>query len=281
MAAGYNFADWLDIDEQVHMPSLTGDFYPELDDVTRGLSLPSRGKDACKIESFTEFEEHLEAPAIPKDAFFHLAPTTVMVKASSAAQVGNCMLDFFAHKVAGLITKVSSIKFTVKAECFLDGFICETKVRIYQESIDQYLVEMQRRSGDSIAFQRLYQGASQHLLAYVAGCTPTSLEKLVTPPPVLLGDSTEIFLTPLFDLAETSNVQLQTEAIQGLLLAAAVQLCTTEAFLALRSALQSNSKVDGSTCRVCSRCFSSIEQCNHPQLAQVFAKADPFQTFAS
>lgn len=184
----------LGMSAKVDMPSLPGDFYSDVDSVTRGLSLPivmmdsgfespnwgSKSlKDANVISTVDGNQSHLvsldgrarstpvakepsrthfcgsqtrEALPIPDDKIYRLEASTFMVRSQSAAQLGNRVIDFLEADAAGLITKVNHEKYTIKAEIFVDGSFCEVKVRVYNVSIGQYAVEMQRQSGDGIAF---------------------------------------------------------------------------------------------------------------------------------
>jgi len=135
-----------------------------------------------------------------------------------------------------------------------------TKLRIYRQGLgQQHVVEMQRRSGDSLAFQRLFRWASDH----ISSCTNSQfVDQFVEPnlssganiePPSFLrapfpdhvADS-NASVAPLLDLLESSgdNQGLQAEAVEGLLLAAqeqphlAVHLCTPETFLMFQNLLQ-------------------------------------------
>lgn len=269
-------ADFLAMGTQVSMSSMMGDFYPEVDDVTRGLSLPGGIRDCCFGSTFDPFEESRlkgedfvfrkadwclpdkdrallspslmfeeqdEALPVPRDSFFKLEMTSFTAQARSASLLGNRMICFLNSEADGVIRKVDRSKFSIRAEVCLDGLSCETKVRIYRQSCGIYIVEMQRRSGDGIAFNRLYRWASH----YVSGGTgqQKALEEFHKVPSLSHGNK-EASLATLLDLAKTSNKQLQTEAAQGLLQAAqdenlSGQLCTTQALPALQNLLQSDS----------------------------------------
>lgn len=287
---GSSFDDVLSLGPQGAMPSLIGDYYREPDDVTRGLSLYSGAADFSQMQDFlyhkdaqmfgkagmmemeilgrgptndhrcdlqtSRFEEDCEAFPVPADTLFQLEQTTVLVNDSSAAQIGNHMLDFLGSEIAGLVTKVNRIKFTIKAKVYLDGLSCEAKVRIYRKAPDQHIVEMQRRSGDSIAFNRLFQLASQQLTACInspgmgLAMQPdhdkgpeANLATFCTAPAQFMDAGIEATIAPILDLAEIPNPELQVEAMQALLHAAqdvnlVVQLCTPQAFLLFRNLLQ-------------------------------------------
>jgi hypothetical protein len=280
---GSAFDGMLELGPQAALPSLSGDFYREADDVTRGLSLYSGASNYSQMQDFmhygkacigesetlwspllqkcrselpiSRFEEGDEAWQVPEDEFFQLEVTTIVVNSTSAALVGNRMLDFLGTQATCLITKVNRMKFTVKAEVCLDGLNCTTKVRIYKQAPGQYIVEMQRRSGDSIAFSRLYRQASYHLTScrnsqdgnFLTGpdhCTGAVDKAPAIPVPDLGTEALDASLAPLFDLLESAgNLKLQAEAVQSLVEAAkdinlVVQLFTPQAFVAFRNLLQ-------------------------------------------
>lgn len=277
---GSNYGGILDLGSDGAMPSLTGDFYREVDDVTRGLSLYSGADDFGQAHDFMhygnanlfgkacmgEIETGLRAPAnghgcdlpvsrfqegdeamqVPDDSFFQLERTTIVVNGASAAQIGNCMLDFLATDAGASISKVNATKFTIKAVVSIDGLTCMTKIRVYRQAVGQHAVEMQRRSGDSIAFSSLYGWAFQHFNSCMNGAgqaveADSQPPTFASAPEQTLG--AEASVAPLLDLAKSSNEQLQAEAAQGLLQAAAdanlvLQICTPQAFAVLRNLLQ-------------------------------------------
>lgn len=134
-------------------------------------------------------------------------------------------------------------KFTIKAETCFDGLSCQTKVRIYSQAIGQYAVEMQRRSGDCIAFQRLYNSAARYLNSVPNFAETGDAVAPVLEPTEPDNASSEVSVAPLLDLAESGNMQLQAEAAQGLLQATEdmnllVQLYTPHALVVFRNLLQ-------------------------------------------
>jgi hypothetical protein len=244
------------------MPTLIGDFYHEPDTVTRGLSLYygepefsamcdtcSFGK-ACyeeteaKTRSFRadfRFEHGDEATPIPNDGYFQLEVTTIDVVNSSAVEIGNHIIDFLHGASSTLITKVNQHKFTIKAEVCIDDLSCVTKIRIYKRSADAYAVEMQRRSGDSVAFQKLYNNAAAYLaspLTYHGTFSDAS-----PAPEFERSHPSEKSLAPLLDLASSDCMHLQAEAAQSLGLALIdanmlAELCMPHVVVAFRALLQ-------------------------------------------
>jgi len=198
----------------------------------------------------SRFQDGDEAPPIPDHGLWQIEKTSFDVADACAVQLANCMLEFFDTQVAALITKVSRRKFTIKVEARLDGLSCMTKIRIYRLALGQYRVEMQRRCGDIIAFQRLYKWTSEHFHSCMNDdgrshlvLQPVSAREFVfVPPEVLIVDPQES-VAPLLDLAHIDNPPLQAEAVEGLLQAAndvqfAAQLCTPEAFDVFQNLLQ-------------------------------------------
>lgn len=257
----------LDLGLSEPMPGLRlpGDFYHEADDVTRGLSLSCCNDavgfnyvgETCKDEGAfatkrrstlrtLRFGESDEAPQVPEDYFFQLEHTNIAVSSGSSAHIGNRVIDFLCTEAISLITKVNCTKFTIKAEVCLNGLSCEVKFRIFKSIFGGHTVEMQRRGGDSIAFHRLYQWASQNLDSDASSRHLVVEPQLASVPlPVNVIDAGgEGSIAPLLDLVGNSgNAQLQAEGVQGLLdtsrdAQAALQLCSTQAFVMLHDLLQ-------------------------------------------
>jgi len=152
-----------------------GDFYRQPDDITRGLTMYSCEdltdftklvKADCVSYGFSEEDCQTawgyDAEPIPEHNFFQLGPTTVLVSSVSAATLLDRLLDFLAEDASGVLLKVNRKKFTLKAQVFIDGFSCVAKAYIYKKCAGQYVIDIQRRSGDSVAFQRMYRSVSQH-----------------------------------------------------------------------------------------------------------------------
>jgi len=265
----------MDMGPQAGMPTLSGDYYHEGDNVTRGLSLyngagdfgyedhfaslegqdffhqkaftgleeTSRGAPTGEHPPISRFQECDEALEVPQDTFFQLEPTLIKLDGRCASQIGNRMIDLLGAKGVGSISKVNRVKFTMKAEVCLDGLSCLIKVRIYRQSLGQYLVEMQRRSGDSIAFHRVHRWASHDLNSSTNSSANLKLPTFDSCPEQAQHVVADASVAPLLDLAQTGNAQLQAEAVQGLLQAAtnvhlALQLCTPQAFALFRGLLE-------------------------------------------
>jgi hypothetical protein len=152
------------------------DFHVEPDDTTRGITLDAAGlvchvdetksrgeRLECEVHEPTMFLERDQAPVVPEDPCFALELTTITSLKMSAAQAANSVLHFLNEAVTSRITKVSWRKFTIKAEIVIDNMNCEVKARVYTQASGNPCVEMQRRNGDTIAFNRFYQCLSQHM----------------------------------------------------------------------------------------------------------------------
>lgn len=162
-------------------PVLAGDFYRDQEDsVTRGVTLCS-GDEFLDFTDYTGQVKHdctsrlleeeagwqnmwnYDAKPIPEDNFFRLGQTTILVDSTSAEEVQNRLLCLLADDDLAELLKVNRMKFTIKAKIHLDGLSCVTKVYIYKKGAGQYVIDIQRRSGDHLVFQRLYRWVSQHL----------------------------------------------------------------------------------------------------------------------
>jgi hypothetical protein len=171
-------------------------------------------------------------------------------------------MEFLRSEVVSSVTKVNHVKFTIKADVCLDNLFCSVKMRVYKIDLGQYKVELQRRSGDSIAVSRLHSMMSK----YLKSATPVNQASLLqqshdstgfdsnqgrpanidaensTLPLPLAGDS-KLDLAPLLYLASDSqDVALQAEGVSALAQAAqdsaAAQLCTPEVFALLQRLAQ-------------------------------------------
>jgi len=225
---------------------LMGDFYSENEDVHRGLTMgavdfmsmlepgpPGFQGDSCpalnKHDARDEQAQFLSGdvpPALPVDPYFRLEGTTVIVENLSPEQIGNGLLNLLRHEAAASITKMSRIKFTVKAFVHVDGLSCDVKVRVYRQQLG-FAVEFQRRSGDTLAFQGLFRLASEHLDYYsrVAGneqhTFASANRSMVMQVPTAVrqeGFSKQEFsIAPLLEMARgTSDVGLQSEVAEAL-----------------------------------------------------------------
>jgi len=101
-----------------------------------------------------------------QDPFFYFEQTTRYLQVSPS-RAGNWVLDFLEEEIPASITKVNNNKFTIKAEAFHGSLSCSIKVYLYQQETG-CAVEFQRRSGDAIAFQGIFDKASAYLCEHTA-----------------------------------------------------------------------------------------------------------------
>jgi len=225
---------------------LIGDFYSENEDVCRGLTMgpvdfmpmlesglpvfqgdsrPALNKHDARDEQ-TQFLSGDVPPALPVDPYFRLEGTTVHLKNLSPVQIGNGLINMLRHEAAASITKMSRIKFTVKAFVHVDSVSCDVKIRVYKQEFG-YAVEFQRRSGDTLAFQGLYRLALEHLDYYSrVACEEqhtfaSANRSMVMQVPSEVrqeGFSKQEFsIAPLLEMARgTSDVCLQSEVAEAL-----------------------------------------------------------------
>jgi hypothetical protein len=166
----------------------------------------------------------------------------------SAAQTANSVMIFLNDSATCRITKVNKRKFTIKAEVIFDSVFCEVKARVYGQAPQQYCVEVQRRSGDAIAFNRWYRGLSQYMILCCGGMDSKlasasamcSVEGMFLEVPPWEGASCVASLEPLLNLAEYRDDRpLQAEAVLALAQAAqnmdvASQICTPQVIPVLK-----------------------------------------------
>jgi hypothetical protein len=160
--------------------SLDGDFYPESDDVVRGLTFTFRddicldtdnesgnGKIATQEGSpaspylIRRFLAIDIAPVLSGEIASNFVATVLRLDQRSPITVGNHVLKFFEQVVSARM-QVNHKKFTMRAETSSQGYHCDVKVRLYQNE-SGCVVEFQRRSGDIVAFNRLYRQVAVYL----------------------------------------------------------------------------------------------------------------------
>jgi len=225
---------------------LMGDFYSLNEDVHRGLTMgpgdymsmpglepPGFQDDRCPaLDKHDARDEQAQflcgdvPPALPSDPYFCLEGTTVIIQNSSPEQIGNGLLSLLRQEVAASISKMSRMKFSVKAHVHVEGLSCEVKVRVYKQEFG-YAVEFQRRSGDALAFRGLFGLASEHLDSYSCGALDEQHASagvhqsmvLQVPSVVVQPESSkrEISIVPLLEMARgTSDVRMQSEVAEAL-----------------------------------------------------------------
>merc|ERR1740123_2059120 len=110
-----------------------------------------------------EFSPTDVPPSQPQDPSFHLPSTTLFLRRPSACQLGNDLLAFLRDYTAASILKLSCKKFTIKAEAHISGMPLTVKLRVYGTGDGAFVVEVQRRVGDGVAFAVLFARLCQYL----------------------------------------------------------------------------------------------------------------------
>jgi len=219
------------------MPSLTGDFYREPDDVVRGITLAESFSTmdvvGCSLDDhYMAFSADIKGPALDEtrfgkcgasssqsSTFFQttdvppplseemrllLEKSTLHLSQHSPAAAGNLCLKFFREIVDASITKFREKKFIIRALAVFEGLPCDVKVRIYQGEAGGSVVEFQKRSGDSLAFMWMFRLATKYFE------DPASRPVHAKPPelPPVVG-SVELLpehaIAPLLGIAGTSE----------------------------------------------------------------------------
>jgi len=115
-------------------------------------------------------------PGVPLNVCFRLQPTTYWLHRDGAHVIANVLLDFLTAKVTTTITKVSHAKFSIKVNICIDGSDCVAKLRLYSNNANRALaLELQRRSGCGLVFNRFYQEVG----CFLAACQESVQLKLL------------------------------------------------------------------------------------------------------
>jgi len=112
-------------------------------------------------------------PSPPTDPFFRYEVTAIRVQCERASMLGNSLLDLLDAGEASVVTKMNHKKFTINASIFQDDTLCALKIRIFQQELQTgtYIVDVQRRSGDSVLFMQAYWQIFIHLLDHMKEVT--------------------------------------------------------------------------------------------------------------
>lgn len=159
------------------------DYYREPDNVMRGVSLLDgvddfvtdmpmeaasfRLEDMKKDMSRHGFsgcnsQDTISQCGVPSEPPDHLESTHFILPCEgNVAELFDCLLEVFATSapdVAVEIFKVNRMKLSIKAHGCMNYVSFSFKVRIYQQKApcQTYIIELQRRSGDGIAFHKFY-----------------------------------------------------------------------------------------------------------------------------
>jgi len=161
-----------DMYQNLHDTSfLAGDPYPEPETVrsfdpnsASGI-LPSYDQLAAWT-GYRRFKATDVPPGVPMNVCFRLAIMTYWLRGIDAHIIANTLLDFLSAKMDTAITKVSHAKFSIKVQIGTDGSDCVAKLRMYSNDANGALaLELQRRSGCGLVFNRFYQEVGYFLAA--------------------------------------------------------------------------------------------------------------------
>lgn len=228
-----------------------------------------------------EFSEGDAAPSLPADPFFKLEATTVFVAGnSSAAAIGNAVLEFLGTQVVASVTKVNRKKCCVKADVFVDGSMCTMKARVYSQPGARFAIEFQRRCGNALVFKAVYRLAVEFMQRVCAGLPDPNRDAsgpvpVFSPVPPSVKGIGEVKgdVSPLLDLAGMVEVPpLQAEAAIALAAIARegepTSLCNDRAFAEFKALLQADSL---DVAYPSSQLLKHLAQC--PEAGHLFAKS--------
>jgi len=176
-------------------------------------------------------------PPKPTGKYSGLSATVHKVETDKPpSSLGSSLLKFhseylpsqsvFAELLKPIPSKAHKTKYNLKLLAFVHSNWCQIKVRMYEESPAVYLIEFQRRAGDSLAFNSVFREAEKYL--QVEGFNVVGRGKkgggpslsLFAPPSVPLppmedGElpwpEPECMYGPVFDLAKSKCVRYQAE----------------------------------------------------------------------
>lgn len=106
--------------------------------------------------AISDFQEHHIPPSTPSSKYFFFASTTLIVEGCSPQLIGKSVVDFLTTEVIASVTKVRPLKYSIKAEVFVEGVSCNMKVKVYSHD-GKYAVEVQRQAGDAFVMQSTYR----------------------------------------------------------------------------------------------------------------------------
>jgi hypothetical protein len=187
------------------------------------------------LDDVERFQETHKPPPLPHDPFFLAKNTTLRLYLASKFQpskIGNDLLDFLQKEVVAAVLKVNQLKFAVKANVFVDNRMCTIKAKVYHTGGSEYALEVQRKSGDVIAFSSAFQKAAKYFdeRLYFGSTPPAVVAAAMAPakPPMPPVDMTVLDLEPMLDMADMQGCpSLQAEAVVALLDFVALQLPKT------------------------------------------------------
>jgi len=141
---------------------------------SEGSAAPIGVQEVHGADKESEFLSGDEAPCLPGDPFFQLLVTTLHVRAAKAYHVGNTILCFLREELSVTTMKLRRAKFTAKAEVlfrwdgplgFSHASACTVKWRMYRVADVLFAVEVQRRTGDCVAFAGVFRKFTKYVEA--------------------------------------------------------------------------------------------------------------------
>ena len=121
-------------------------------------------------------------PLLPADPFFKLECTTFDVSTETPHEVGNRLV--MEIDKAAAITRYNRHKYVIVAVSAEQNLACEFKVRVYNLGGYHYAVEFQRRAGDAVLFNYVFQRVRARF-----GKLHTYMPDPCDPPPFLLDET--------------------------------------------------------------------------------------------
>jgi len=143
----------------------------------------------------------------------------------------------FVELLKSIPSKAGKTKYSLKVLIFVQSNWCQAKIRIYEESkakdnaLPVYLIEFQRRSGDSLAFRSVYRTAETYLqkegfaVETRGGKGRENAWSFFAPPGVPLpftqdlelpGSVPECMLGPVLDLVNSRCLRYQAEGAMAI-----------------------------------------------------------------
>lgn len=193
--------------------------------------------------STLDFGESHGPPVKPANPHWRYQLTHFFLDTEQPFQIGNALLSFFTESLVSEIKKVNLLKFSIKAEVFVDNVVCMMKARVYAEPHDhRYCVEFQRRSGDCVSFSQVYQDAARFLKAKFG---IRDVEPKAKPFPSLpSGIQSKDHIGPLLSMFECPELQAESAAALAKIIqhsSVASLLCTPDACKEYMQLLKSDS----------------------------------------
>mmetsp|Transcript_11915 Transcript_11915/g.28444 ORF Transcript_11915/g.28444 Transcript_11915/m.28444 type:complete len:293 (-) Transcript_11915:217-1095(-) len=178
----------------------------------------------CSTREPGRLSDDPRPPEVPSDPFFALEAATLHVYSKEPASIGDQLLAYWRAQGGLADAKVSRRKFSIKADVFRESAMCALKVRVYSvNKPGSYAVEFQRRAGDTVLFNTIYQHTRQHLQQWFsllpgAHRAPEGAQALLGVAPAETRErkrtgATDSLLRPLLEMANAKeSPSLQAEA---------------------------------------------------------------------